>query len=382
MERILNLEKWLLEAKRDFLLHGKVEFKFPLRRRGSSETFYSDLEQELLDHPQLKVTSYRTVKEGYVSVARPSEICFGMSSLLDFDSEILSKRAQFLDLEARLGHFHSSEFVQKNYSLIEANLKELASALNIFEHIVENQENLRGLRPREIAHGESSKLIGKSTLLLALLKHRFEDASLTWETLFELLGLVDQKQEIRFFAPYCRFRASDLKDLHGVVHGSQFNQWTFAGLQGVLIIENYETFLSVAEKAARHLVIWGQGWKVISMVDFLKTLHGPIYYWGDIDSEGLDIFLRLQQSLPSVNSLGMNLQVLCKYEPQVQRLHGGGSMNAISAILNAFVDKRNSLNLSPEVELFHLLKEKGLRLEQEKISWQSEPEFQFTIERE
>lgn len=384
LNEVINKEKWLLEAKRDYLLFGKEEFNFAVRRRGSNEGFYLALEQELQRWSQLRVTKYRTSREGFVKIARPSEVCFGLGPLIEFDSDIVEKRSQFVDLEARLAKYNAQEFMQTNFVLIESHLSVLVSVLNVFEYLMANKENLKGLRPREVSHGESSKLLGQNALLLALLRLGMGQSGLSWEGIYEKFGIIDQKQEIRFFAPVCYFSDVKLNRLHGIVHGSQTSQWKFIGLEGAIIIENYESFLSVAEKASRHLVIWGQGWKVISMLQFLETLEGPMYYWGDLDTEGLEIFLRLREELPDLKSLGMNLAMLDKYKLQIQRMAGeeGGSPLEFADIdqttnnLGSSIIDSQSEGLE-ERQLYGILKRKCLRLEQEKIAWLSEGEFSF-----
>lgn len=369
MEKVLDLDKWLAVAKKAFLLSGIVEFEFPIRRQGSSEIFYAALERELREAPELQISSYRTVKEGFVKVARPSQIRISMPLLKKAYPDLEDQYRQFQFLREHLAEHRADEFLQKNYLLIVANIREIESVINIFEYLIANKECLHGLRPRELPHSESSKLMGNSGLLLALLRHWLQNESLNWEKIFEQFGLVDQKQEIRFFAPTGIFRGTRFTELHGVIYESQRTLWSFEGLHGAIVIENYETFLTVSEKVEHHLVVWGQGWKVISFAQFLNLLPLQIHYWGDLDSEGLEIFLCLRESCPAIRSLGMHSELLRKYERQIQRLESASAGGRKGSKLVG--------DNSSEDQLYRSLIESGFRLEQEKIPWLAEPEFDF-----
>jgi hypothetical protein len=404
LDTVLDVTKWLDEAKKAFLLQGASEFHFTLRRRGDPETFYRSLEAELRAWPQLKITRFRSVREGYVKIARPSQVSFSLSFLrsmvpgIDRDAEIVSKAFSYAITDQSGESLRWPEFWNQNYSLIVGNLDELVPSINIYQHLMTHRNELNGLRPREVSHGESSKLIGKSSLVLALLRWGFNEKALTWEQAFDKFGLIDQKQEIRFFAPKVQFRGVELRELHGIISEVQADHWSFDGVEGMVIIENYESFLSLAEKVQNHLLIWGQGWKIISMSSFLSRFDCSIHYWGDIDSEGLEIFLRLNAVLPKVQPLGMTLELLNMYSAQVQKLTDASSseVNVGTASGSDENSKARSdsdsgarpsspmnflngqVNSKP-FELWCYLKTQALRLEQEKLAWFTEPDFAFLL---
>lgn len=93
----------------------------------------------------------------------------------------------------------------------------------------------------------------------------------------------------------------------------------FAGLnptvKQVFIVENDVTALAFPSRS-NALVIFGQGYgidQLLASVEWLQRL--PVYYWGDIDTHGLQILNRLRSVLPHARSLLMDRGTLLAHRP-------------------------------------------------------------------
>jgi len=73
----------------------------------------------------------------------------------------------------------------------------------------------------------------------------------------------------------------------------------------VLIVENKVNLLSLPA-LKRTVALGGLGNGVIQLGDIRWMRHNPIFYWGDLDTEGFEILDRLRQTLGHVQSLLMN----------------------------------------------------------------------------
>lgn len=120
----------------------------------------------------------------------------------------------------------------------------------------------------------------------------------------------------------------------------------------VIVIENLITFLSFPQ-TKKTIALWGGGFAVnlLADVDWLKSKK--LYYWGDIDIHGFQILSQFRGHYPSVKSILMNKNTFHKYYQ-----NGNGGNFKIIELPNLTSD---------EEELYKIVLENNLRLEQEKI---------------
>ena len=120
----------------------------------------------------------------------------------------------------------------------------------------------------------------------------------------------------------------------------------------VVIIENLTTFLSFP-KLSNSLALWGGGFAVnlLADIDWLKSKE--LYYWGDIDIHGFQILSQFRTHYPTVKSILMDNNTFQKYYENGK----GGDFNMIPV---------NNLTIS-ELEVYEIILENNLRLEQERI---------------
>lgn len=127
-------------------------------------------------------------------------------------------------------------------------------------------------------------------------------------------------------------------------------------IQNLFIIENEMTYLSFPALVGG-LAIWGQGNQAQSLGQWRTLQDAQLYYWGDLDVQGLRILDGLRRYHPHVRSLLMGYETLLKYEHWVQ----GGKKD----IYNSSPDF-----LTPsEQQAFNYLHTHTQRLEQEHIPY-------------
>ncbi len=341
----MNLEKYLDAAEKDFVLHNKTDFQFLIRRDSKLVEFYSLLESEIRLQSLLQVKKYRLVKEGWTQVSRPAEVGFGVSELLACRPYVKSLKQQLQDLLVRFSTvfksgdfarglvieqfentnrkwptnkvleteesiFNLENFFEKNYAEVTKNIETTKSCLEVFSYLMQNKKQLQGMTAKQIPHGQSTKLMGKESLLLRLFQHW--DSNLTqWRDVYHYLRLHRRSVEYRFYAPVCFRQSAELKKFHGVFSSELLPEYDFSTLSSTLIIENLESFFQAVQwlenNAAKNiLIIWGGGWRVASLARYIELLPGTKYYWGDMDKEGYEIYGFLKSRFQPLLPLGMS----------------------------------------------------------------------------
>jgi hypothetical protein len=172
--------------------------------------------------------------------------------------------------------------------------------------------------PRQIPHGQSTKLVGKQALLLRLFSY-WRDQPSQWSDFYDWFGLIDQPPEFRIFAPTCLVQNNRLREFQGLLAKDWADDFEFSGLSGTLIVENLETFHALAKLSRATLVVWGGGWKAAHLRPLLPCLPRPIYYWGDIDKEGYEIFGLLKSADAGIHFALMDFTAIEKYRSIHQR---------------------------------------------------------------
>lgn len=318
MSSLLDLTSLLDEAEMRYLLDEEVSFAFPIRRKPGIADFYSRLDKEIQQQSVLRVSNYRSVKEGFTSVSRPAELMLTESDLLKQRPHLTLFREEIKKLKTLLPIIDLADFLRKTGKEGLSDLKLLRTCLEVFTYLLDHRNEVVDLLPRQIPHGQSTKLIGRQPLLLRLFCYwRGESAS--WKNFYDWFGLIDQPVEFRVFAPRCILQDKQLHQFHGLLAQAWKDQYHFSDLSGTLIVENSETFYSVAKQAKNTLIVWGAGWRAVHLRWFFDLLPKPIYYWGDIDKEGYEIFGWLKTAHPDIKSVLMNFLIIEKYQKIHQR---------------------------------------------------------------
>ena len=150
---------------------------------------------------------------------------------------------------------------------------------------------------------------------------------------------------------------SGLKDI--TITQEEFNALTIP-FSRLIVLENKTNYSNLMNfltlpSLKGSLGIFGSGFKVgiLKEAEWLKNTE--IYYWGDIDAQGLQILSQIRGYFPATHSVMMDAETLNLFRDEC----GEGT----------FCDVNQLYNLSAgEKKLFEFLKEHNIRLEQEKIS--------------
>jgi hypothetical protein len=312
MKRSLDQRALLDEAENKFLLGGEVEFNFSVRRTKGDEDFYIRLDREIREQDIVRIKSYRMVKEGFTKVSRPAELIIDLNQLVRERPYVVLFRNELEKLNSIFKHFDLFEFLksQDRETILDLNL--LRSCLEVFAYLLDYSDKAFGLLPRQIPHGQSTKLIGKQNLLLRMFNFWQKQVG-RWSDFYDWFGLIDQPPEFRIFAPHCYFQKQELKNFHGLLANEWIADFAFSNLCGTLIVENLESFHALTKNSKASLLVWGAGFKASYLRPLLSMLPKPVYYWGDIDKEGYEILGLLHTSFTDIKPVLMNFDTIEKY---------------------------------------------------------------------
>jgi hypothetical protein len=124
--------------------------------------------------------------------------------------------------------------------------------------------------------------------------------------------------------------------------------------QGRVIIVENKTNLLTLPPMPRTIGIFGEGKGVSQLLRIGWLDQSEIYYWGDLDVEGFEIYAHLKFRFPQTTSVMMDLPTIRRYEHLSTA--GNGSQVEVPPELNAI-----------ESEAFRYLRKNNLRIEQEHI---------------
>ena len=170
----------------------------------------------------------------------------------------------------------------------------------------------------------------------------------------------ERRYGLRYDQPLIRLRILDpalaiqgLTDLSLTL--SEFKTLNIAA-KTVFIAENKVTVLAFPDHPEA-IVIFGLGYAVNLLAEAQCLQGRRLYYWGDLDADGLAILARLRQYYPQVKSMLMDAQTL----EQFAHLVVHAPTKSTEKSLKHLSDNENLL--------YQRLHHESLRLEQERISF-------------
>lgn len=169
------------------------------------------------------------------------------------------------------------------------------------------------------------------------------------------------------------------EDLKMIKYGQMFVYWNRGASdpKSGIVLENHSTFFSFKRHMSSHknimgidpdLIIFGNGKQILKSLQFLDEIASAedvvLYYFGDLDPEGMDIYLNLKKTYPQMN---INLmleayEALLKFSSQSQSCDHNFYDKTLNAFLKEFDDNDQ---MKSEIEVLWKRKE---RLAQEHIS--------------
>lgn len=170
----------------------------------------------------------------------------------------------------------------------------------------------------------------------------------------------ERRYGLRYDQPLIRLRILDktlaiqgLTDLSLPL--SEFKQLNIAAKM-VFVVENKVTMLAFPDHP-QAIVIFGLGYAVNLLAESQCLQGRALYYWGDLDADGMAILARFRQYYPAVKSMFMDEQTLADFETLV--IHAPSKST----------EKELQFLTEDENKLYQKLSQESLRLEQERISF-------------
>ena len=180
----------------------------------------------------------------------------------------------------------------------------------------------------------------------------------------EVIGLsqhgFERRYGLRYDQPLIRFRILDpslaikgITDLTLTL--SEFKRLELA-VSTVFIVENKISGLAFPDYQDA-IVIFGLGYAVNVLAEAACLQGKQLFYWGDLDADGMAILSRLRQYYPQAKSLLMDLPTLEHFSDLVENVPANNAEKSLSFLTR---DENN---------LYKKLQQESLRLEQERISF-------------
>lgn len=350
---------FLNQAQKAFLLNQvSHHFEYKVRApKGKKESFYQELDHFLKEHKRIQIREHKEVKEGFVKVARPSVLSLDLDTLLFYRPQVRSLKEIFNELKKLLEPLSLESFLELNYSDWVAHPSESLSAVKVFLFLVNDVKTRRSfIYPRQLSHSESTKVLEQSHYVLQLYRLYKKRPETRWSDFYYEFKLLKQDPEFRFFASHCCIDGVRHNDFHGLLSKSWAERFSFQNLdlKFTLVVENKQSFMALT-KALNYagFLLWGGGWKASALVSHLeRAAPRPIFYWGDLDKEGYEIYAHLKERLPHLKALCMDMDCLHSFK---------ASSSEKARHYGPFV------NLFENQEVYEKVCREGLMLEQEKI---------------
>ena len=171
------------------------------------------------------------------------------------------------------------------------------------------------LYARELPLSVDTKFIEQYKSIL----FRLLNACLPPEAIFEG-DRFEERFGLHFDEPMIRFRILD-KSLNRILQVpfpdvavpiGVFRNLDWRGLR-ILISENKMTFLTLPE-LANGVGIWGSGNAAALLHDVNWLSQCELFYWGDLDTQGLEILSRLRANFPRTKSLMMDINTFKQFQ--------------------------------------------------------------------
>lgn len=336
---------------------GRVSPEEILKDRTSLRKIIESIEP----HPgiELEWIKRTTRKLGVQTV--PKKIVFkNLSSLLSYIGKT-EEFTNFLKIKEytikRIPNLES--WIHTNYPIVMEEENNWEDIINVTLAIL-NNSNLNEYHLRELPLQVHTKFIERNSKILK----KILDYLLPEERINSEFGSFSERYNLKKTPERIRFRILDpnlaktnfmsWEDIE--IELDDFtNNFFHKGIQNIFIIENLTSFLSFP-KIDQSICIFGKGFQVSNLRTIPWLLEKHIFYWGDLDIQGLQILSLVRGFLPMTRSFLMDIETLEAFHSLLSE----GTSSGIS----------NPENLTSEEEkAFHFLKKNQPinRLEQERI---------------
>ena len=320
MGAIFRVDKVLDSIEKSFLVDGVDEFTYELRLTEEIRKNFSKFEREIKNYEEIEIVEWKNARLSGMKTGFPSSIKFGTSLIYKERPEFKKIRRNF---EAAIGASTSIDvkaYIKNNFALCKKNFEDLPASVSIAQYMIENRVLIKNLLPRQIAHGQSTKLLADNPLVKGLLTFKFYDVLNTFNgDVFEYLELKKKPISFQFFANKVSIRGFSVNQFYGVINEKNISDFVFE-VSKTIIIENEESFFPMAEGIDDALVIFGGGWKASALKQFSHLFPGKLFYWGDIDSEGFEILNGVSSHFPALVPVAMDNKTIMQFSSLSQKV--------------------------------------------------------------
>lgn len=324
---IFDSEKYLDRAEKEFLLSQKNIMVYSVRYNKSIRKNYSRFEKAVQNHPTFHIHSYRDKRDGQTRVGWIDKIAITDFKLLKERPHLKKIRELWDQACKNTDLFDVKDFIKTYFAKCLKKPKALVYVVKTIDFLILYQDKLKGLYPRQIPHGQSTKLIGKEPLLLSLYSFYLKEKKLpkpstgmSWEYFYHSFGIKSKPTRFEFLTPKACYDGIELHDLHAFLTDQNISRWSFAKNIKVLIVENEESFFPLREILSDYLIILGSG-RMVAKASFLETVfeNHKMYYWGDIDKDGYEIYQLAHDIFQHIQPVLMDSNTISRYRHLVQR---------------------------------------------------------------
>lgn len=359
---LLYSRYWQTWAKRQRLLRGEVSFPVVLGLKPPTDKQASSNAEKLFNwqHDWRNVSGVIWQEKRWQRLGTqqvPSKLALNnLAELTDFLQVSCELERWFTQLQPLIsiaptnGAF-KAELKKQLAQLMQLSTSELAMLKALLPQLQQHMGAglyLRAL-PLTGVHGkiieQHEKLI--SALLNALHDHAISQAG----GLFAWLGCIDKPAGWLTIRPLCSHTRQALAGLDLLqLTGAQLSNYPLPG-NTLIVVENLQAGL-VVPKLANTTVVCGTGNHLNWLAaDWVRTKR--VYYWGDIDSDGLTLLARARAMQPNIIS---RLMDIATFEQFRHRATQGNPCGTSPSGLT-----------TQEAELFERLRQQPNRLEQEML---------------
>lgn len=230
--------------------------------------------------------------------------------------------------------------------------------IKVCQYFIQNPKPNLYIRELPIDNLYTKFIEENRTIVNSLLNHILPSDSINIETndFEKRFGLKEKETIIRFRILDESLFIHQLSDISLPI--SQFDKFTLKDtIQKVFIVENEMCFLTFPN-VKNSIIIFGKGKAVANLSKVSWLYLKPIYYWGDIDTEGFEILSILREFKSDAIAQMMSWDCFQKFSSQGLSEGKNSVKNIPKNLSEAEIELFNHLNSLPK---------NRCRLEQEKI---------------
>lgn len=345
-----NLDKILDSVEIEILLLDKEEFEVDLRFTSKLKENYSTFEKEIKSFSEIKILNWRDLPNQGIKLGLPSRISFNRDFVFKIRPGLKKIKTSFEEAKSAGKEINIESYMAKNFSICKKYHKDLSDSVAIASYIILNRDKIRGLYPRQISHGKSTKLLLDIPIVKGILVNYYPDIADNGVDIFDYFDLRRKPVPFHFFATKVDIRGNQITNFFGAINEINKGDFKF-NCKNTIIVENEESFISLAESVKDSLVIFGAGWKVAALSSLRSEFPGEIFYWGDLDHEGIEILNHVSIFIPNLIPLAMDANVL----------------SVFSSLIQDDSIKKPSRNVKLLLGIYNNICNEGKRIEQEQI---------------